>query len=101
MREPDPPSVPWNVKALVAEFATPTGAPWDEVIGDLWRDRSSSQRVRALVGDFAFRERVVIPVQARRENGGRTLRIVDGVHRIAAAWALMLPVPVHIIEGEL
>jgi hypothetical protein len=98
---PAQPLATWDVRQLVEQFDTPTGVPWSELIGDLWRDRSSRKRVAALVNDIAHRGEIVIPVRARWEDGGRRWRIVDGVHRIAAAWALMQFVPVKFIEeGE-
>ncbi|WP_192379353.1 hypothetical protein [Rhodococcus rhodochrous] len=97
---PPAPLMTWDVRQLVTEFETPTGVPWSEQIGDLWRDRSSRKRVGALVNDIAHRGHLVIPVHARWEDGGRVWRITDGVHRIAAAWALMQFVPVKFIEGE-
>lgn len=90
-----PTPVVWDVRELVRESLPPSGDSWRETFLELRRNPTSAQRVWALAGDIAARGEVLIPVKATAPRTvNMALRIVDGIHRIAAAYSLMLPVPV-------
>ncbi len=95
------PDAVWDVRGLVADSVPASGLPWSEVFRALRMDTTSEARVSALAGDMAMRGSVGVPVKVvRPRTASGVMRVVDGVHRVAAAWSVLMPVPViYVPEG--
>lgn len=83
-----------SVWDAVEDFHTPTDIPWETLLRALWADARSRSEVIALIADIATRGRAEIPIEVDRCVNCRRRRVRDGVRRMTALWALMLPVPV-------